>query len=83
MGFGLWLQASWKGYKQKRVYKDKLKTFQDSVSSVIKVMVLIADDNLLQHFIIFFLVALKCSMHNMKNCFLYNLVTITGEDVES
>ncbi len=83
MGFGLWFQASWKGYKQRRVYKDRLKTFQDSVRSVIKVTVLIADAHLLQHFIIFFLVALKCSMHNMKTCFLYNLVTVNGEDVES
>ncbi|KTG37703.1 hypothetical protein cypCar_00002806 [Cyprinus carpio] len=33
--------ASWKGYKQRRVYKDKLKAFQDSVSSVIKLQSLV------------------------------------------
>uniref|UniRef100_A0A8C1HFZ2 IQ motif containing GTPase activating protein 2 n=1 Tax=Cyprinus carpio carpio TaxID=630221 RepID=A0A8C1HFZ2_CYPCA len=35
------LQASWKGYKQRRVYKDRLKTFQDSVSSAIKLQSLV------------------------------------------
>lgn len=74
--FGLLLQASWKGYKQRKAYKNKLKTFQDSVDTVIKVTVLS-----LFYYTETYLFA--DSALCLKHCCFCNLVTVAGKNVES
>lgn len=36
------LQASWKGFKQRKMYKDRMNLLQKNVVSVVKVIILFA-----------------------------------------
>lgn len=36
--FFLFLQACWKGYKQRKVYKERMNLLQKNVASIVKVM---------------------------------------------